>query len=182
MKLPKGRGAPILYLDFDGVLHNDACFWRPRRGAYLEAGPGYTLFQHVGILEDLLQPHPDIRIVLSTSWVRRYRYSGAAKRLPEGLRARVIGATFHSQMEDSSFREKPRWKQIWEDVVRRAPGSWLAVDNDVAGWPPELERHLVASEDERGISPPEIQHDLRRRLILLSNLLLPATGPAPRSW
>lgn len=33
MKAPKGQGRPILYLDFDGPLHHDACLWHPRRAA-----------------------------------------------------------------------------------------------------------------------------------------------------
>lgn len=165
-----------MYLDFDGMLHNDACFWHPRRGAYLNAGPGYALFQHVGLLEHLLEPHPSIRIVLSTSWVRRYRFSGTARRLPDTIRQRVIGATYHSQMEDSWFAEKPRWKQIWDDVLRRPPGSWLAIDNDVADWPPELGHHLVATDDERGISPPQLQEALSQQLALLASLQLPPAG------
>jgi hypothetical protein len=83
-------------------------------------------------------------------------------------------------MADPWFWEKPRWQQIWEDVLRRSPGSWLAVDNDVAEWPSELERHLVASDDEKGISPLDIQKALSGQLALLSTLQLPATGPAPR--
>lgn len=181
MKPPKGLGQPVLYLDYDGVLHNDACFWHPRRGAYLNAGPGHTLFQYAGMLEEYLEPYPDIRIVLSTSWVRQYRCAGAAKRLPHTVRDRVIGATYHSQMLGSAFWDKPRWLQIWEDVLRRSPGSWLAIDNDVGDWPPELERHLVAADDAFGISPPGIQETLRRRLALLSKRELPAVGPRPRT-
>lgn len=134
MKTPKGLGQPVLYLDYDGVLHNDACFWHPRRGAYLNAGPGHTLFQYAEMLEEYLAPYPDIRVVLSTSWVRQYRCAGAAKRLPHTLRDRVIGATYHSQMLGSTFWDKPRWLQSWDDVLRRRPGSWLAIDNDVADW------------------------------------------------
>lgn len=28
----KGLGLPILYLDFDGVLHPEYCYWHPRKG------------------------------------------------------------------------------------------------------------------------------------------------------
>ncbi len=176
MKPPRGSYQPVLYLDYDGTLHHDNCLWHPRRGAYLHAPAGHVLFQHAFLLAELLAPHPHIVIVLSTSWVRQYGCYDAAKRLPHSLRSRVIGATFHSQMP-SGFWDKPRWLQIWEDVLRRSPGSWLAIDNDVADWPSELERHLVVADDALGISPPGIQENLRRRLALLSKLELPAVGP-----
>jgi hypothetical protein len=170
----------VLYLDYDGPLHHDACFWHPRRGAYLHAPPEYVLFQHAALLTELLAPHPTILIVLSTSWVRQYGCYGAAKRLPKSLRDRVIGATYHSSMESLYFWDMPRWRQIWEDVLRRSPGSWLAIDNDVADWPTELKRHLVATDDVRGISHAPVQEELRQRLALLACLELPATGPAPK--
>lgn len=30
----KGLGLPLLYLDFDGVLHPEYCYWHPRKGPY----------------------------------------------------------------------------------------------------------------------------------------------------
>jgi hypothetical protein len=89
VRLLKGRGQPVLYLDFDGVLMHENVLWHPRRGAYLVAPEGYRLFQHASLLDEMLQPHPSIQVVLSTSWVRQYGCSGAAKRLPPGLRKRV---------------------------------------------------------------------------------------------
>lgn len=175
MKQPKGQGLPVLYLDYDGVLMHDNVLWHPRKGAYLHAPPGHTLFQHAPLLEDQLRPHPEVRIVLSTSWVLRYGCSGTAKRLPPGLRTRVIGATYHSRMWADQFRNMPRWKQIWDDVLRRAPGSWLALDNDVADWPAALRLHLVATDDVYGISLARVQQELQERLALLASGQLPAT-------
>ena len=73
---------PLLYLDFDGVLHHDEVYFHPRRGVYLNAPPEHRLFQHVGLLESALAPYPTLQIVLSTSWVRVFSFSGALKRLP----------------------------------------------------------------------------------------------------
>jgi hypothetical protein len=100
-KAPKGAGEPILYLDFDGVLHHEAVFFSPSKGLYIkaeQASVGHVLFQHAPLLIEMLDPHPDIKIVLSTSWVRQYGCYRVAKRLPQALRERVIGATFHSRM------------------------------------------------------------------------------------
>lgn len=126
--VPKGRGELVLYLDFDGVLHHENVLWHHKRGAY--AGPpGFALFEHAGLLDKLLAPYPEVGIVLSTSWVRTYGCSGAAKRLPSGLRYRVLGATFHSEMDERTFDAKPRGKQVVEDVARRRPRGWLALDD-----------------------------------------------------
>lgn len=70
MKTPAGQDEYVLYLDFDGVLHHEDCWWHPRKGPYLHQ-TGYQLFQHVGLLEETLAPYPQVKIVLSTSWVRR---------------------------------------------------------------------------------------------------------------
>jgi hypothetical protein len=173
MKPPKGRGEPILVLDFDGVVHHENVLWHPRRGAYLHAPERYTLFQHVPLLEELLTPYPQVKIVLSTSWVLRYRCAGAAKRLSPSLRARVIGATWHSQMPGDSFSYLSRGEQVSRDVKRRQPGSWLALDDDPTGWPDWALPHLLLTDPYEGISPEHLQLELRRQLALLASLQLP---------
>ncbi len=129
---PRGCGAPVLYLDYDGVLHHENVLRHPRRGIY--AGePGFTLFEHAPLLELLLQPFPAVSIVLSTSWVRVLGYSRALERLPKGLQARVIGSTFHSEMDEEIFVSKRRGQQVLEDVTRRKPSSWIALDDTDEG-------------------------------------------------
>lgn len=97
-------GGAVLYLEFDGVLHPEHVYWSHRRGAHLEAeADGHKLFEHGSLLESLLEPYPDMRIVLSTSWVRQYRFACAARWQPEGLRRRCIGATFHTHMDEKAF-------------------------------------------------------------------------------
>lgn len=85
----------ILFLDFDGVLHPDAVYLT-KRGVELRAEGG--LFMWSSLLSDALANHPDIRIVLSTSWARQISYDHARKALPLPLRSCVIGATWHSAM------------------------------------------------------------------------------------
>lgn len=100
----RGFGDAIQYLDFDGVLHPEPLYWSRRRGAHLGAeADGHKLFKRGPLLETLLGPYPDIRIVLSTSWVRQHRFAGAARRLLQGLRRRCIGATFHGRMDEMVF-------------------------------------------------------------------------------
>jgi hypothetical protein len=118
------------------------------------------------LLVELLSPHPKIRIVLSTTWVRRYGCAGAARNLPDTLSDRVIGATWHS--DNKHFQEEwssaPRGRQVWGDVQRRLPSNWVAVDDDVLDWPSDARQHLVQSDPVLGISCPTVQMKLKLKL------------------
>jgi len=164
-RTPRGYGELVLYLDFDGVLHHEDVHYHPKRGAYMNRS-GFTLFKHADLLDEILRPYPDLRIVLSTSWVRHYGCYGAAKRLPPGLRSRVIGATFHSRMNKSLFVQESRGVQVWADAVRRGPRDWLALDDDYLDWPTWCQGKYMRTDRELGISAPgaadEIEAHLKR--------------------
>lgn len=166
-KAPKGAGELIVYLDFDGVLHHKNCLWHPKRGPYLKAQPENVLFQHAPLLECLLSPYPQIRIVLSTSWVRSYGCIGAAKRLPQSLQVRVIGATFHSRMNKTEFISSPRGMQVWGDVVRRQPKDWIALDDDWLHWPKWCLDKYVKTHEFAGISDPDVMAEISRKLAVM---------------
>lgn len=154
----------ILYLDFDGVLHDEAVYFHPRRGIYIET-EDRTLFEWMPILENLLSPYPDVSIVLSTSWVRARDYEFARKQLSPSLQARVIGATFHSRvMQKEEFARKSRGEQIAEDVARRAPDFWFALDDEYLDWPKSSINNLIRTHGEKGISDPAVQASIRRML------------------
>ena len=164
MKPLAGLSELILYLDFDGVLHHENVYWHPRQGAYLKAPERYRLFAHSALLEEVLRPYPSVHIVLSTSWVLRYGLSDTVKCLTPGLRSRVIGASYHSEMPRNSFVQLPRGQQVWEDVLRRKPCDWLALDDDFMGWPKEcLDKHIRTHPYE-GISDPEVLAELKTKL------------------
>lgn len=67
---PRQRGGRLLYLDFDGVLHPEDVWRRPGWGVFVARPPGHRVFKNAALLEEVLAPYPEIRIVLSTSWVR----------------------------------------------------------------------------------------------------------------
>lgn len=158
------RCGPVVYLDFDGVLHNEEVLWSPKRGPYLKTPASYRLFQHVGLLESLLMPYPDVRIILSTSWVLRYGCLRTARRLPIGLRERVVGATFHSAMDSIDFQSLPRGLQVWADVLRRQPRDWLALDDDYMNWPAWCRDQYVRTDPLEGISHPSVLGAVREGL------------------
>lgn len=167
MKPPRGQNGLILYLDFDGVLHHEDCRWN-KHGPYINGPVEYKVFQHVGLLEQLLEPYPQVKIVLSTSWVRTYGCIGAAKRMKsESLQKRVIGATFHSKMDEAEFVAAPRGMQVWGDVYVRKPSDWLALDDDYLHWPKWTLDKYVRTHVHDGISDPQVRQELKTKLALM---------------
>jgi hypothetical protein len=160
----KGTGQLILYLDFDGVLHHENVLWHPRVGAYLSAPEHFKLFQHVDLLDRVLEPYPRVQIVLSTSWVRQYGCAKASKNLSPGLRSRVVGATFHSMMNEQAFAELPRGVQVTNDVRRRQPLRWLALDDDYQRWPSEALANFVRTHEHLGLSDPCVLKEFETKL------------------
>lgn len=161
----KGTGKFVLYLDFDGVLHHENVLWHPKVGPYLSAPEQYKIFMHVKLLEQLLEPYPQILIVLSTSWVKRYGITTAARNLSPSLRNRVVGGTWHSRMNSQEFLEKSRGVQIHEDAMRRKPRAWFALDDDCVGWPEHLFDQLILTHPRDGISDAGVLVELNLKLM-----------------
>lgn len=166
----------ILFLDFDGVLHPDAVYRAAGRGIQLHAEG--ELMMHAPVLESILDghdPHGEVRIILSTSWVRVLRFSRTLKYLPPGLRKHIRGATWHSGMcrEDGidPFDRLTRHEQIAQYVNRHAVRQWLAIDDLHSGhehWPQDMRHRLVLTDGGMGLGCPHAQKDLRAKLKLLS--------------
>lgn len=156
----------LVYLDYDGVCHSDSVYWSKKEGIHIRT-PGRTLFEWAPILVELLFPHPNVKIVLSTSWVRVRDFDFAKKKLPQALQDRVIGATYHArEMQKWEFDNMSRGAQIYADVQRRQPMSWLALDNDDEFWPANCRDNLIKTQDELGLSDPEVQALVRAKLAL----------------
>ena len=151
----------ILFLDFDGVLHPDAVYLERGRPVLRSEG---ALFMWAGHLVEALASNPDVRIVLSTSWARALRFTRARDRLPAELRARVIGATWHSSMAtDAEHRPlgretwwdtSTRYQQIRRYVDRAGLTDWIAVDDHPEGWADTDFDRLVATDSNLGLSAP----------------------------
>lgn len=156
----------ILFLDFDGVLHPDAVYMT-RKGPTLRAEG--TLFMWAGLLTDVLHDFPQVRVVLSTSWVRHLGFSRARSYLPEPVKERVIGATWHSGMgkgwvDQNWWDSASRYEQICRYVSRAHLASWVSIDDDSEGWPTEALGHLVYCDGQFGLAQVGRLEDLRDHL------------------
>lgn len=153
-----------VYLDFDGVLHDEDVVWKRKLGIYMRT-PGRSLFEWEPVLIELLAPYPSLKIVLSTSWVRVKSFNYAKHRLSQPLRDRVIGATYHKGlMEAGLFSEIPRGVQVAGDASRRKPDHWFALDDDADGWPASSRDKLIFTDERLGLSDVAVRDAVRIRL------------------
>ncbi len=163
----------LLFLDYDGVLHPDAAYLVRSRPVLQAEG---ELFMWAPILVELLRPYPDLKIVLSTSWVRLLGFSRARDYLPVELRSRVIGGTWHSAMgrhAEGSHRADSNWfvassrhDQITRYISRAGERAshWLAIDDDAEEWADSNRTRLVETDGDTGLSSPLVQSELRAKL------------------
>lgn len=178
------RAAALLYLDFDGVLQSEHVYQHARRGIYIDQAkaPGRVLFEWSHYLVEALAAAPDVKVVLSTSWVVHPGYGRALKRLPAEVQQRVIGGTFHKRVHGGdpllvqSFRQTPRGQQVWADVQRRQPRAWCALDDDVDDWPAHSRHCLVACNGELGLSDARTRQELAEHLARLQAVACETRG------
>lgn len=150
------------YLDFDGVLHSSEVYLSRDHGIQMRAR-GRSLFEWVSILEELLEPHPELAIILSTSWVGEWGEEFARDVLPVGLQRRVIGATYTAE-NLRYFDAWPRGRQVTSDVQIRKLERWFALDDDASGWPVSAKGRVIKTEGATGIGALDVQSEIWRVL------------------
>ena len=163
MKPLPGFNEILLYLSFDGCLHTRDRTFDDVSGEYIGTD-GLKLFAHVPLLEDSLRPFPEVKIVLSTSWVFLFGKTAAMKRLSPNIRKRVVGATFSTEMNRMSYFSTPRGIQVLLDVEKRRPKNWLALDDDTEPWVLGTQSNFVQTNPELGINDPKVIRLIRQRL------------------
>jgi len=152
---------PVLYLDYDGVLHPADVRVSPtdrRPQVYKRGQPAnHPLFEHLPLLESVLEPFEQLRIILSTSWVREFSYNFALEQLTPSLQERVIGTTL--------YPAPARYYCIQIDAEERGIERWLALDDDLNMWP-EKELHRVVAPTDRllGLAQPGVAEQLSAAL------------------
>ena len=156
--------APILFLDFDGVLHPGKAHLVD--GKVVLKCDGIGLFEWAPILSDLLAPHPEIQIMLSTSWVEVFGLDDARDFLPDSLSERVIGATWTKRVRNE-WKRCSRFEQIRRAAFREKIERWIAIDDDVLHWPQSWAERLVAADSDLGLGWQKTQDELRDRLAWL---------------
>lgn len=107
----------VLFLDYDGVLHRGGAY-RTKHGIISSDPTHIKLFEYADVLAAILAPYLDLELVLSTSWVKVLGFNRARSALPVAeLRAKVVGATYHSKFDDAYFwNSMARGVQVLRDM------------------------------------------------------------------
>ncbi len=153
----------ILFLDYDGVLHPNEVYHYHKRGVVLECDE-HALFEHAEALVDILEPHPQVSIVLSTSWVSVLGFDRTKDYLPGALQKRVRGATYHSAF-NGWWDSATRYQQIAGYVACHGLSDWIAVDDNDVGCPDESRHHLVFTNEMAGQGERAAQERLAEKLV-----------------
>lgn len=154
----------ILFLDFDGVLHPDDVY-RTRSGLELRA-PG-QLMMHAGILVAILKEFHQVKISLSTSWVRILGYRRARAALPLELQALTVSSTWHSRMPRApleGYDMYSRYQQIRAAVTMAGLTNWIALDDDPFESWSDQDQRLIRTDPDLGLSSVLTQDELRAKL------------------
>ena len=91
---------------------------------------------------------------------------------------RLIGATWHSAMRgvggwygisdgEKLFQSMSRYQQISADALRRKASQWIAIDDDIEGWPASAIHRVVECQPELGLSADMTFNDLSKKLEML---------------
>jgi hypothetical protein len=159
----------ILFLDFDGVTHQDRCSVD-------------NLFCRMPLIEEVLREFPHVEIVISSSWREHYSLDDMRDFFDVGMQDRVIDVTPNID----SFAGKQwlpgqgpvcerQWEcELWMKENRPLGARWLAIDDRPTWFAPGCQ-NLLASNPEFGFMPAD-QVTLRK---MLQDLCKPS--PASRT-
>ncbi|CAB3741013.1 hypothetical protein LMG22037_06443 [Paraburkholderia phenoliruptrix] len=141
---------PVLFLDFDGVLHPVG---EPALDEHCRLIENPGLFIWRPIPEALLTPYPAVRIIVSSNW-RRLFDDATLIRLLGRLGNRFVGVV-------ESYGAC-RSEEILMDVRRRKIIHWLAIDDHPSVVRAQAEEHrFIAWDSARDLNDEVVRRTLR---------------------
>lgn len=128
----------FIFLDFDGVLH--PC----------TAGT----FIYIGRFQAFLRQHPELRVVLSTSWRTEHSWHNLMALFAPDLHDRFVGCTPCLDEPLSAIREREILAWLHKKGCPHVP--WIALDDDASLFTPGCPQ-LVCCETIRGLRPAQLE-------------------------
>jgi len=135
--------APLLFLDFDGVLHPN--------GASCQ-----SLFSRTSALTEVLDEHPELDVVISSSWRFHHAWEDLLALLPEALADRVSACT--GAADPGKYQ---RYREV-TSFARRHSGNgarfrpWRAIDDAQWEFPPGCSE-LIACDGALGVQVEQME-------------------------
>lgn len=160
----------VLFTDFDGVLHAAD---EPALDSTGRLIANERLFAWLPILADILEPYPQVRLVVSSDW-RRLLDDDNLRRVLGPLAPRFAGIV--------EIWGASRADEILAEVRRRRLTNWLAVDDHpsvlIAS---RRDTRFIPCAPDAGLSAPAVQAMLRKRLTEALEAVIPSSGNYPKS-
>ncbi|RBB35978.1 hypothetical protein DPV79_26895 [Burkholderia reimsis] len=157
---------PTDTVDYDGALHRGHALLD--KSGHVSLDTGNPSFEFPPLLASLLDPYPEVEIVLTTSWLGTLPLETVLSYLPQQLAKRVVGTTQgirprFGYVQDGSARTYIIRSYVFGHRLK----NWLAIDDSVYGAyhlntsALNLEPHLVLLDGQRGIGDAEAQQRIR---------------------
>ncbi len=158
---------PTLFVDYDGTLHaGHALLDTTTSEVTLDSGR--PLLEYAPLLAEMLEPYPEVEIVLTTSWLQKLPFDQVLSYLPQELGRRVVGTTLGIKPRLSYvLNGSERTYVITSYVYGKGLKNWMAIDDSVYGTlhfgrtPGEFADRFVLLDSSRGISDEEAQRRIR---------------------
>lgn len=152
----------VLFLPYDGCLHAEGVRHTQKEAEH--HGERHSLFEYAGVLATLLEPYPEVRIVLSTPWSRIHGLEQATAFLPAGLRSRVIGTTHEFCGDFVEWAGLTEFDQIMRYVGGHGVRHWLALSCDRYYWPEAFQKNRIWLSSRVGLGDDRAQIELANKL------------------
>lgn len=120
----------VLFLDFDGVLHPDP------------PNSQHPLWCRASLLVTWLDKHPDVGVVVSSTWRQGRSIEALQALLPSGLGERVVGTT---PTESVELYTRQAECEAWMRAHQLPWTPWLALDDRLWNFRPFEQRLLLTN-------------------------------------
>jgi HAD domain in Swiss Army Knife RNA repair proteins len=157
-------GTATLYLNFGGVVQ--VGHGLVDRDGVVSLDSGRQVLEFAPTLVEILNPWPDVQLVLTTDWIRTVGLERTKCLLPVPLRARVL---------DTILAYRPRLSELLDGSAKTRAIlahsrlhrvlAWLAIDDETFGVPVEYEQHFLRTDPDHALGCASAQARLTEWLM-----------------